>query len=144
MLGSTRHYVRYGASIVKYSDELQSNRSNVTNCYENLFYLQDYTYVKLDRLDELEITKFGNMKPGSLFFEAYVGKVMYAKESKSRLTSKLTFDACFSCSDMKKLTGKASCRICQQNFSATVTGINIYFYFWYIKIYFYLKVKKIC
>ncbi|MFS7894748.1 hypothetical protein Hanom_Chr00s002004g01690661 [Helianthus anomalus] len=60
--------------------ELQSNRSNVTNCYENLFDLQDYTYVKLDRLDELEITKFGNIKPGSLFFEAYVGKVMYAKE----------------------------------------------------------------
>ncbi|KAM0031262.1 hypothetical protein Hdeb2414_s0017g00506851 [Helianthus debilis subsp. tardiflorus] len=62
------------------TDELQSNRSNVTNCYENLFDLQDYTYVKLDRLDELEITKFGNIKPGSLFFEAYVGKVMYAKE----------------------------------------------------------------
>ncbi|MFS7955561.1 hypothetical protein Hanom_Chr07g00644091 [Helianthus anomalus] len=91
MLGSTRHYVRYGASIVKYSDELQYNRSNVTNCYENLFDLQDYTYVKLDRLDELEITKFGNIKPGSLFFGAYVGKVMYAKESKSVPISLLEF-----------------------------------------------------
>ncbi|KAJ0515668.1 hypothetical protein HanPI659440_Chr10g0401441 [Helianthus annuus] len=96
----------------------------------NLFDLQDYTYVKLDRLDELEITKFGNMKPGMGFLKLILAKSCMLKKVRV-------------CSDMKKLTGKASCRICHQNFSVTVTGINVYFYFWYVKIYFYLKVKQI-
>ncbi|KAF5788640.1 hypothetical protein HanPI659440_Chr10g0402051 [Helianthus annuus] len=75
----------------------------------NLFDLQDYTYVKLDRLDELEITKFGNMKPGMGFLKLILAKSCMLKKVRV-------------CSDMKKLTGKASCRICHQNFSVTVTG----------------------
>ncbi|KAF5800445.1 hypothetical protein HanXRQr2_Chr07g0316071 [Helianthus annuus] len=75
----------------------------------NLFDLQDYTYVKLDCLDELEITKFGNMKPGMGFLKLILAKSCMLKKVRV-------------CSDMKKLTGKASCRICHQNFSATVTG----------------------
>ncbi|KAJ0439897.1 putative F-box domain, leucine-rich repeat domain superfamily, F-box-like domain superfamily [Helianthus annuus] len=46
----------------------------------NLFELQDYAYVKLDHLDELEITNFGNMKPGMDFLKLILAKSSMLKK----------------------------------------------------------------
>ncbi|KAJ0445110.1 putative F-box domain, leucine-rich repeat domain superfamily, F-box-like domain superfamily [Helianthus annuus] len=46
----------------------------------NLFELQDYSYVKLDHLDELEITNFGDMKPGMDFLKLILAKSSMLKK----------------------------------------------------------------
>ncbi|KAI7754348.1 hypothetical protein M8C21_006036 [Ambrosia artemisiifolia] len=46
----------------------------ISQTANSLFDLQDYSYVKLDHLDNLEITNFSNMKPGMDFLKLVLAK----------------------------------------------------------------------